>query len=324
VKNAIVFSTRESAYLADEIANSLGADRGSYTVNTFADGEDEHIIDPSSLQNLRKQDAVLVGSTHDANNYLELTDLLALLRGENARRVMAVIPYLGWSTQERRNTPGQSTKAYNRVRGIYRHHPDETVFVDLHNAEVMQAHDGRRSVEMVTAEPLFDAYIRENFSLSDIIMVAPDVGRGKTVQRAARRLDVAHAVLSKERYGLDSVRGQEVVMSLRGKTVVLIDDMIRTGGTNANAARQCLLADAGRVISLATHAVLPRSKDSQKDGERRLADSPIEQVIVTNTHPRSQSITSKKFSVLSMGEMIADHLKTFLLRQGGNGFNGSH
>lgn len=258
MRNAIVFSTQDSAYLGDQIADQLNARRGTYVTNQFADGEREYIVNESDWDALPQHDAVLVGATHDPNNYLEFTDLLATLHDGNARKVMAVIPYAGWSTQERRNVPGQCTTAYNRTRGVYRHSPDLTMWVDLHNSEVAKAHDGRRLVEEVSAAPLFEEYLRNRYELGKLMMVAPDVGRGKAVQRFAKACGIDYTLLFKERTGVDSIRGQEVTRKLDGRTALLFDDMVRTGGTLVNAAERCLEAGADNVVSLATHAVLPR------------------------------------------------------------------
>ena len=320
MSNVIVFSTQMSSYLGDEVANALGAERGLYTVNQFADGEDEHILTEQSLKGLHWKDAVLLGSTHDAKNYLELTDLLSLLRQENARSVMAVVPYLGWSTQERCNVSGQATKAYNRVRGVYRHNPDLTMFVGLHNSDVMQAHDGRRLVEEIDPRPLVGNYVRENYSLDKVTLVAPDVGRGKAIVRIAKDLKLEHVILSKDRYGVDQVRVEDMNRNLRGRIAFLYDDMIRTGGTILAAINQCIAAEAEKVVVLSTHAVLPRNPDPASDPEQRLDRSRVDSVVVTNSHPRSQSIASPKFRVLSIANLITDRLKGFLARSPQNGF----
>jgi ribose-phosphate pyrophosphokinase len=318
MRNPILFSTQSSAYLADQVANELGIERGKITINQFADGEDEHIIDEKSLEGIHRRDAIMLGAVDNSYSYLELTDLITVLKEEHARSVFAVVPYLGWSSQERRNHPGQATKGLNRVRGIYRHFPSHTSFFDLHHEGIKNVHDGRHSSDEISSEPLVASFIGENHDLSKVVLVAPDEGRGKWVSRLAKKLGTPHVVLTKTRFGVDQVRIDEIQgaiqSTLQGKIAILFDDMIRTGGTIIEGAKQCRKGNAAEVKVIATHAILPKNADPMKDAEQKLTDSVVDQVVVTDSHPRSQTIQSPKFRVLSTAKLFAEHIKMFLAR----------
>jgi len=159
--------------------------------------------------------------------------------------------------------------------------------------------------DLIQSKRLVDNIIDQLKINNDLIVISPDTGRSSWVQALAKNNQLLYEVLIKDRPDSDEVVVGSASSRLQNKTALIFDDMIRTGGTAIEAAKSCIEAGAIKVVMIATHAVLPEG------AEKRINESSISEVHVTNTHSNSQKINSDKFTVHSIVGTIADEIKQY-------------
>ncbi|HVE72235.1 MAG TPA: ribose-phosphate diphosphokinase [Thermoanaerobaculia bacterium] len=266
----------------EDLAGSLGAETGRITRRLFPDGE--HYLRVEDEVNDR--DVVLVGGTVDHDATLELYDLACALVESGASTLTLIVPYFGYSTMERAVMPGESVMAKNRARmlsSIPRAKlGNQIVMLDLHSEGIPHYFEGTIRPFHVYAKPVIEQLARELGGAS-FILGSTDAGRAKWVESLANDLRVPAAFVYKRRLSGETTEVTAVSTALKGETVVIYDDMIRTGSSLINAGRAYREAGAGRLIAIATHGVFA------DDGARRvLASGLFDQVAVTDSHPNAQ------------------------------------
>ncbi len=301
----LIFATGQSEYLADGIAAHIpGSTRGEIKRTQFKDGEGRMII--SNIGEIRGQRIMVVGSLLNDQEHAEMCDLLSAMRQTfGARTVHGVIPYLQYQTAERSpRGSGEVPRGIYRTQALFDTRPDLLTFFDLHAEGIKEVGGREGRSEHLYSEEVILAIIESIRQKGETVLVSPDEGRIKWVQALAERAELGSYWLTKSRAGADDVRATGQAPDLHGKHAVMFDDMIRTGNTAITQGERCKKeAGALSVNLIATHAVLP------EQSEQRFNDSDaFDTVHVTNSHPRSQTIVSDKFTVHDISKLIADQL----------------
>jgi ribose-phosphate pyrophosphokinase len=291
---------RSNRALAEEIADALGVPLGDANVAEFANGE----LHCRFGQSIRGTDVFIIqshsafegGSLNDA--IMEQLIMVDAAKRASAKRITVVCPYYGYSRQDRKSEGREPITAklvadMFQVAGATR-----IIGVDLHSGQIQGFFDG--PVDHLMAMPVLCDHI-SNLG-DDLVVVSPDAGRVKVAERYAQNLHADLAIVHKRRLkGVkNEVEARDVVGDVRGRTCVLIDDMIDTAGTIVAAAEQLMEKGAAEVYAACTHAVL------SGPAVDRLKNSVISKVVATNTLPLPPEKQFDKLEVLSVAGIIAD------------------
>ena len=293
-RETVLVATSSSEELATKVAQQMGLPLTPLIKKTFADGETYHAF-PKAVAG---KDLVIIGATHADSSYLELLDLIQGGRYWNAATINVVIPFLGYSTMERvKPFSHEIPKGITRTRLIFQTTPDFVAFVDLHSEAVLHSHDGSIHTYHIWTDKLVMEKIRAS-GLADFVLVSPDYGFSKRVARLARLLDCPQTAADKDRFDTDKTIVGQISSVVRGKTAIICDDMIRTGGSIAQTAERCLEAGAKDVMVLATHLVLaPGARE-------KLAASPIKKIIGSDSYPGRRS--DDFLDIYSLAPLLAE------------------
>lgn len=295
-KNILLFANQASQELAGRVAVELAIPLTQMVMKRFADGEVYHAF-PCDISG---RDIIIIAATPDDAAHQELVDLISGCRYWNSGSVNVVIPYLGYSTMERaRPESGEIPKGITRTRQIFRSRPDYVAFVDLHSEAVSHAHAGEIRTRHVWTESLAARKIQK-MGLRDYVLVSPDYGFSKRVARLAGLLGCPHAAANKDRYDVDRTIVGQMSSAVRGKTAIICDDMIRTGGSMLQTVDRCYEAGAVEVMILATHLVLAG------DACARFRARGIDRIIGTDTFPGRHS--DDLLDIFSVAPLIAREL----------------
>jgi ribose-phosphate pyrophosphokinase len=283
----------------ETLARELGAETGRITRRRFPDGE--HYLRVEDKVNDRE--VVLVGGTVDHDATLELYDLACALVESGASLLTLIVPYFGYSTMERAVMPGESVMAKNRARmlsSIPRAKlGNQIVMLDLHSEGIPHYFEGTIRPFHVYAKPVIEQLARE-LAGDSFVLGSTDAGRAKWVESLANDLRVPAAFVYKRRLSGETTEVTAVSTALEGETVVIYDDMIRTGSTLINAGRAYRAAGAGRLIAIATHGVFAN------DSAERLRESGLfEAIAVTDSHPNA---SQKGVIVRSVAPLFAAYV----------------
>jgi ribose-phosphate pyrophosphokinase len=300
VTAALLYSTRAYADLGDRVAQLAGLDRGEVETRLFADGERSLRLrtDPEN------RGTVVLGGTITEADTLELYDLACGVVEGGARSLTLIIPYFGYSTMERAVRPHEIVTAKTRAR-LLSSIPvpasgSRVLLLDLHTEGIPYYFEGALRPVHLSARPVVLNAIQ---GLGAETVGCTDAGRAKWVERFANDLGVPAAFVFKRR--LEA--GTEVTAvsaQVKGRRVVLYDDLIRSGGSLIGAARAYRDAGAASLAAVVTHGVLPG------DALDRLARSGLfDKVVVTDSHPRAMALRGGLLEVISIAGVLADHLK---------------
>ena len=298
-KNIILTCTRSALRMAAVVAKELDIPVTEMITRTFADGEIYHAFP----RDIAGHDLVIIANTQDDASHQELIDLISGARYWNALSVNAVIPYLGYSTMERaKPDSGELPKGITRTRQIFRARPDYVAFLDLHSESVMHAHTGEVRTRHLWTERVAAEKIRQ-LRLNNIVLVSPDYGFSKRVARLAGLLDCPHTAANKDRYDVDQTIVGQLSGAVRGRTAIICDDMIRTGGSMLQTVARCYEAGAVGVMVMATHLVLAG------DARERFLEKGIGCIIGADTYPGRES--DALLQIYSVAPVIAEELKAY-------------
>jgi ribose-phosphate pyrophosphokinase len=294
-KRLELFSGRTNPALAEEVAGHLGVTLGETEFVDFANSE----IRPRFGQSIRGADVFIMQSHSPPTNDAIMEQLLMIdaAKRASAKRITAVCPYYGYGRQDRKSagrTPISARLVCDllKVAGA-----DRVIAVDLHSGQIMGFFDG--PFDHPTAATVLEDYLR-TYAPPELVIVSPDTGRTKVMEKFASQLNAGTAVVDKRRdpiTGAVTTRG--VLGEVDGRMCVLVDDEIATAGTICQAAEQVVKAGASEVWAVATHGVLA---DPAID---RLKNSVISRVVVTNTVPIPPEKHFDKLEVVSVAKVIA-------------------
>ncbi len=283
--------------LSKEIAQSLGVEPAKATINRFADGEIFVRID----ENVRGNDVFILQPTNPpAENIMELLLLIDAAKRASAARITCVMPYYGYSRQDRKDQPRVAIGAKLVANMIVTAGAHRVLGLDFHQHQLQGFFDV--PVDHLYAAPVFVSHYRKK-NLHDLVVVAPDVGSAKMARGFAKRLNGSLAIIDKRRPKPNQSEVVNVVGEVEGKDCLLTDDMIDTAGTVSEAARALKDLGAKDVYVCATHALL------SGPAVERLRNAPIKEVTVTDTVHVSEEKLFPQLTILSVGELLSKAVK---------------
>jgi ribose-phosphate pyrophosphokinase len=302
-KKLMLFSGTTHPALTQEIADHLGIVVSPCKISRFASGE----IYVRAEDSVRGADVFVVQTHADPINesIMEQLVMLDAMKRASAKRITAVVPYYGYSRQDKKGLAREPISAKLVADMLTVAGADRVVSVDLHAGQIQGYFDF--PFDHLTALPVLTNYLREEHGLydTDVVVVAPDAGRIKTAERLREYLHADLAFLYKRRSRTEAHKIEEmaVVGEVNGRPCVLVDDMIDTAGTVAKGASALAAHGAGPIFAAATHGVLSGK------AVQALEEAPIQEVVVTNTVPIPEEKAFGRLKVLSIAPLIADALR---------------
>ncbi len=291
-----LFSGSANIPLSQEVARYLGMDLGPMIRKSFADGE----IYIQIQESIRGCDVYLIQPTcHPVNDHLmELMIMIDACRRASARQITAVLPYYGYARADRKTAGRESITAKLVANLITQAGADRVLAMDLHSAQIQGYFD--IPFDHVYGSPVLIDYLASK-QLTDLVVVSPDVGGVARARAFAKKLnDAPLAIIDKRRQAHNVAEVLNVIGDVAGKTAVLVDDMIDTGGTISEGARLLRQEGARQVYACATHAVF------SPPASERLSSGVFEEVIVTNTLPIPEEARFAQLTVLSVANLVGE------------------
>ncbi len=290
-----VFAGPANRELSRRIAGAMGSRLSAMHIRSFADGEVNVMIG----ENARGVDAFVVQPTFSpAENLLTLLLMIDALKRASARRVTAVIPYFGYARQDRKDRPRVAISAKVVANLITVAGADRVLTMDLHSSQIQGFFD-------IPLDHLYSAPVLvrhyEGKGLSDLVVVAPDIGSVKMSRAYAKRLGADLAIIDKRRPEPNVAEVYHVIGDVKDKNVLIVDDLIDTAGTLVAAAARLKAEGALDIYAACTHPVLSGEALS------RINDSPIREVTVTDTIPLKGG--SDKIEVLSVAGLLGEAIQ---------------
>jgi ribose-phosphate pyrophosphokinase len=300
-KSTCVFTGNSNPALAEKIANYLELPVGRARVSRFSDGE----VFAEIKENVRGVDVYLIQSTCAPvnDNLMELLVMIDALRRASAGSITAVIPYYGYARQDRKAAPRTPITAKLVADLLTTSGVDRVVSMDLHAGQIQGFFN--KPFDHLYAMPVFLNHLRPRFRTPPVL-VSPDAGGVERTRAYAKRLGADLAIIDKRReHGQQNVSAvMHVIGDIQDRECLILDDMIDTAGTMTNAARALQEQGAKRVMAATTHPVL------SGPALERIVDSPLEEVIVTDTIPlRAEAEATGRFRVLSVAGLLGEAIK---------------
>jgi ribose-phosphate pyrophosphokinase len=290
-----IFSGRATKHLSEQIAASYGIPLGDVNVMQFSDGE----FQPSFEETVRGQDVFIIQSTMPpSDNLFELLLMVDAAKRASARKIIAVIPYFGFARQDRKDKPRVAIGAKLVANMLMAAGVDRLMTMDLHADQIQGFFEV--PVDHLFASTIFFPEL-EKLNNGNLIMAAPDAGGAKRANSYAKKLNTSLAICHKQRKVANEIAEMTVIGDVRGKDVILIDDMVDTAGTLTKAADLFMENGANSVRAFCTHAVL------SGPAFERIEKSKLTELIVTDTIPLKQK--SDKIRVLTVADLFADIMR---------------
>jgi ribose-phosphate pyrophosphokinase len=296
----MVFTGNANPELAQQVAKHLGIELGRADVGRFSDGE----IMLELLENVRGRDVFILQSTsHPTNdNLMEVMVMVDALRRSSAGRITAAIPYLGYSRQDRRPRSARVAITAKVVANMLTSvGVNRLLTMDLHSDQIQGFFD--IPVDNIYATPiLLDDLVKQKYE--DLVVVSPDVGGVVRARAAAKVLNADLAIIDKRRPKANVAKVMNIIGEVKGRTCVIVDDMVDTANTLCEAAAALKDQGAVKVLAYATHPIL------SGNAAERIMNSALDELVVTNTIPLSAaSANCKKIRQLSAAELLAETIK---------------
>jgi ribose-phosphate pyrophosphokinase len=290
-----VFSGRANRPLAEKIAHELGEPLGSCDIKTFSDGE----IWVKYSENIRGGDVFIVQSTHPpAENLLELLIMIDAAKRASAQKVAAVIPYFGYARQDRKDQPRVSITAKLIANLLVGAGADRVITMDLHAPQIQGFFD-------IPVDHLYSSAVLVNFfrkrKIPNLAVASPDVGAIKMARAYAKRLEADLILIDKRRPRQNVAEVMNIIGDADGKNILIVDDLVDTGGTLCNAVTALKASGAKDVYAACTHPVLSGI------ALERIERSGLERMLVTDSIPLRG--VSSKIQVESVAKIFAEAIK---------------
>ena len=290
-----IFSGRATTYLAERIANDYGEPLGTVNYQQFSDGE----MSPFIGESVRGHDVFLVQSTFaPAENFLELLLMIDAVRRASAQNVNVIIPYFGYARQDRKDKPRVAIAAKLIANLLSAAGADRIMTCDLHADQIQGFFD--IPVDHLDGNYIFVPYLK-SLGLKNIMFASPDVGGIKRARSFAKFFGADLAVCDKYRKEANKIESMRLIGEVEGKDVILIDDLVDTGGTICKAAVLLKEKGANSVRAICTHAVL--SGNAYENIEK----SVLEELVVSDTIPLKKD--SNKIKVLTVSNLFAKAIR---------------
>ena len=293
-----IFTGNANPALAEKVCAHLGIPLGKLQLTRFSDGESYVQI----LENVRGEDVFVIQPTCSPvnTNLMELLIMIDAFKRSSAGRITAVIPYYGYARQDRKDKPRVPITARLAADIITRAGADRILTIDLHANQIVGFF--QIPVDHLYAAPVILKFIAEQ-KFQNLTIVSPDAGGVERARAFAVRINAQLAIVDKRRVAPNVAEIMNVIGDVRGRTCVVVDDIIDTAGTLVNTAKSLHEQGAERIFATCSHAVLSGT------ALERIENSPIEKVVVTDTIPLSADKVSPKMIQLSVSELLARAIK---------------
>jgi ribose-phosphate pyrophosphokinase len=294
-----VFSGNANPALTQDICDHLGIPLGDITLTRFSDGE----VYCQILENVRGQDVFLIQPTCSPvnDNLMELLVMIDAFKRSSAARITAVIPYYGYGRQDRKDKPRVPISSKLVADLLTAAGTDRILSMDLHAGQIQGFFD--IPVDHLFAAPVLIDYLKK-LNIPDITIVSPDAGGVERARAFAKRLDADLAIIDKRRTGPNEAELLHIIGHVSGRNAIICDDMIDTAGTLVNTAVALRKKKAGKIIACATHGVL------SGHAIERLRKAPIDQLVITNTVPLSDSRKLPNMVQLSVAGLLGKAIQS--------------
>ena len=294
-----IFSGNSNIALAKKMCDNLGVSLGKANVSTFSDGETRVEIN----ENVRGMDVFIIQSTCSPVNItcMELLIMIDALKRASADRITAVIPYYGYSRQDRKVAPRAPITAKLLADLITTAGANRVLSIDLHAGQIQGFFN--IPVDNLFATPVLLEYMKEKY-LDDTVVVSPDTGGVERARAFGKRLGASLAIIDKRREGPNEAQVMNIIGNIEGKKVIILDDMVDTAGTVVQGANALKEAGAVQVSVCCTHPVL------SGPAIERLEGSDIKEIIVTDTIPLSERAANcSRIKVLSVSGLLSEAVR---------------
>ncbi|MBW2651780.1 MAG: ribose-phosphate pyrophosphokinase [Deltaproteobacteria bacterium] len=294
-----IFSGNANIPLAREICNSLDIPLGKANVKKFSDGEIQLEIE----ENVRGMDVFIVQSTCTPVNVslMELLIMMDAIKRASAERITAVIPYYGYARQDRKVAPRVPITAKLVADLITTAGADRILTIDLHAGQIQGGFN--IPVDHLYAAPVMVEFIKSKFA-DNLVIVSPDAGGVERARAFAKRLGASLAIIDKRRTKPNESTVMNIIGEIKGKTALLLDDLVDTAGTLTQAANALRNEGAAKIVACCTHPVLSGT------AIEKISKSGLQQMVVTDTIPlREDAKSCKKISILSVASLLGEAIK---------------
>ena len=290
--SAKIFSCTQSTELANIIAEKFGASIGKVNFSKYSDGE----FQPSFEESVRGARIFIIGSTQPSSeNLMEMLLMLDAAKRASARHITAVIPYFGWARQDRKDKPRVPIGAKLIAKLLETAGATRIITMDLHADQIQGFFE--KPVDHLFASTIFLPYI-ESLKLSNLTIASPDMGGSKRAYAYSKFLTSDVVICYKQREKANVISHMELIGDVKGKNVILVDDMVDTAGTLTKAADLMKERGAISVRAICTHALL------SGDAYDKIENSNLKELIVTDSIP--SRISHNKVKVLSCAPLFAE------------------
>ncbi|QMU62977.1 MAG: ribose-phosphate diphosphokinase [Flavobacteriaceae bacterium] len=287
-----LFACKHSRELAEKIAKAYGVELGKVKTSHFSDGE----FQPALEESVRGRRVFIIGSTFpNADNLMEMLLVLDASKRASARHITAVIPYFGWARQDRKDKPRVAIGAKLVANLLQAAGATRIMTMDLHADQIQGFFE--KPVDHLYASTIFMPYIN-NLNLKNLTIASPDMGGSKRAYAYSKYLHSDVVICYKQRKKANVISHMELIGEVKGKNVILVDDMIDTGGTLTKAAYLMIERGALSVRAICTHAIL------SGDAYQKIENSKLTELIVSDTIPLKKS--TSKIKVVSCALLFAD------------------
>ena len=287
-----LFACSQSLELAEKIANAYGGELGKSRKNVFSDGE----FQVSFEESIRGRRIFIIGSTiPPMDNLMEMLLMIDAAKRASARHITAVIPYFGWARQDRKDKPRVPIAAKMVANLLQAAGATRIITMDLHADQIQGFFE--KPVDHLYASTIFLPEIKA-MNLEDITIASPDMGGSKRAYAYSKFLESEVVICYKQRKKANVISHMELIGEVKGRNVILVDDMIDTAGTLTKAADLMMEKGAKSVRAICTHPVL------SGEAYERIEKSKLEQLIITDTIPLKHELS--KIKVVSCAPLFAD------------------
>ena len=287
-----IFACTQSKTLAEKIAKDYGQELGKIITSTYSDGE----FQPSFEESIRGSGVFIIGSTMPSSeNLMEMLLMLDAAKRASARHITAVLPYFGWARQDRKDKPRVPIAAKLVANLLETAGATRIITMDLHADQIQGFFE--KPVDHLFASTIFLPHLR-SLNLENLTIASPDMGGSKRAYAYSKALESDVVICYKQRAQANVISHMELIGDVKGRNVILVDDMVDTAGTLTKAADLMMAKGAVSVRAICTHALL------SGDAYERLEKSQLQELIVTDSIPLKKQ--SDKVRVVSCSALFAD------------------